>query len=75
MGTMYAWFQRLAQGRCCPCSKKILNTMVEFLKKYTTAQWAQFERAEWNYAAKEKMANDIKLNLVRLKFRIKPKNM
>jgi hypothetical protein len=38
MGTMYAWFQRLAQGRCGPCSNKIMNTVVEVLKKYTTAQ-------------------------------------
>jgi hypothetical protein len=46
MGTMYAWFQRLAQGRCGPCSK-LLNTVVEFFKYYhTTAQWNELERSE-----------------------------
>jgi hypothetical protein len=47
MGTMYAWFQRLAQGRCGPCSK-IPYKVVEFLKKYmyTTAQWTQLEGSE-----------------------------
>jgi hypothetical protein len=42
MGTMYAWFQRLAQGRCGLCSK-ILNTVVEIFK---LIHYCAMERAE-----------------------------